>query len=46
MKVIETKKLNKVYSGVVDVHAVNDVDLVIEEGEFTAVTATMMVICQ
>jgi putative ABC transport system ATP-binding protein len=37
MKVIETKNLNKVYSGVVDVHAVNDVDLVIEEGEFTAV---------
>ena len=37
MKVIETKNLNKVYSGVVDVHAVNNVDLVIEEGEFTAV---------
>lgn len=37
MKVIETKNLNKVYSGVVDVHAVNNVDLVIEQGEFTAV---------
>ncbi|MEM0997307.1 MAG: ABC transporter ATP-binding protein [Bacteroidota bacterium] len=37
MKVIETKNLNKVYSGVVDVHAVNNVDLVIEAGEFTAV---------
>lgn len=37
MKVIETKNLNKVYQGVVDVHAVNNVDLEIEQGEFTAV---------
>ena len=36
--VIETKKLTKTYDeGVVPVHAVNDVDLSINKGEFTAV---------
>lgn len=38
MKVIETKNLNKVYNeSVVPVHAVNDVSISIEQGEFTAV---------
>ena len=37
MNVIETKNLHKTYQGVVPVHAVNGVDLVIEEGEFTAI---------
>ncbi|HHG85083.1 MAG TPA: ABC transporter ATP-binding protein [Bacteroidetes bacterium] len=37
MKVIETIHLNKVYSGVVDIHAVDDVSLSIEQGEFTAI---------
>lgn len=37
MKVIETKNLHKIYQSVVPVHAVNGVDLVIEEGEFTAI---------
>lgn len=37
MKVIETVHLNKTYTGVVDVHAVNDVSLHIEAGEFTAI---------
>lgn len=37
MNVIETKNLNKVYEGVVPVYAVNDVNLEIENGEFTAI---------
>ncbi len=37
MKIIETKNLHKIYQGVVPVHAVNGVDLEIEEGEFTAI---------
>jgi putative ABC transport system ATP-binding protein len=37
MNVIETHNLHKVYEGVVDVHAVNDVSIQIEEGEFTAI---------
>lgn len=35
--VIETKQLCKTYEGVVPVHAVDHVDLVIEDNEFTAV---------
>lgn len=35
--VIETKKLSKIYEGVVPVKAVNEVDLEIENNEFTAV---------
>ena len=35
--VIETKGLSKVYEGVVPVHAVNGVDLEIENNEFTAI---------
>ena len=38
MKVIETKNLTKTYDeGVVPVHAVNDVSLEINDGEFTAI---------
>ena len=37
MKVIETKNLHKIYQGVVPVHAVNGVNLTIEQGEFTAI---------
>ncbi len=38
MKVISTEKLNKIYDGsAVPVHAVNDVTLNFEEGEFTAI---------
>ncbi|MEL6134770.1 MAG: ATP-binding cassette domain-containing protein, partial [Bacteroidota bacterium] len=37
MNVIETRQLHKIYKGAVDVHAVNGVDLQIEEGEFTAI---------
>ena len=37
MNVIETKKLEKIFDGPVPLKAVNDVDLVVEEGEFTAV---------
>jgi len=38
MKVIQTEKLNKIYDGsAVPVHAVNDVTLNFEEGEFTAI---------
>lgn len=35
--VIETKEVSKVYDGPVPVHAVNEVDLQIENGEFTAI---------
>ena len=35
--VIETKALTKIYDGVVPVHAVNGIDLQIEDDEFTAV---------
>lgn len=35
--VIETKKLSKTYEAVVPVHAVNEVDLQIEDNEFTAI---------
>lgn len=35
--VIETKNLCKTYEGAVPVHAVNNVDLIIEDNEFTAV---------
>jgi len=35
--VIETKNLSKVYKGVVPVHAVDNVDLQIEDNEFTAI---------
>lgn len=35
--VIETKQVSKVYEGVVPVYAVNQVDLQIENGEFTAI---------
>lgn len=35
--VIETKKLEKIYSGVVEVRAVDGVDLQIEDNEFTAI---------
>ncbi|MBO6517159.1 MAG: ABC transporter ATP-binding protein [Bacteroidia bacterium] len=37
MNVIETKSLSKVYPGAIDVVALNEVDLVIEKGEFTAI---------
>jgi putative ABC transport system ATP-binding protein len=38
MKIIEIKNLHKIYNGSsVSVHAVNGVDLTIEEGEFTAI---------
>lgn len=37
MNIIETQNLQKIYTGVVDVTAVNDVSLQIEEGEFTAI---------
>ncbi|MEZ4827121.1 MAG: ABC transporter ATP-binding protein [Bacteroidia bacterium] len=37
MKVIETINLDKIYEGVVPVHAVDHVSLSIEEGEFTAI---------
>jgi putative ABC transport system ATP-binding protein len=37
MKVIETKKLEKIFDGPVPLKAVNNVDLTIEDGEFTAV---------
>jgi len=37
-KVIETKKLSRVFkTGEIEVHALTDVDLVIEEGEFVAI---------
>lgn len=35
--VVETQKLSKIYSGVAEVRAVDEVDLCIEDGEFTAV---------
>ena len=35
--VIETKNLSKIYKGVVSVHAVDNVDLEIEDNEFTAI---------
>ena len=35
--VVETKALTKTYEGVVPVHAVNKVDLTIEDNEFTAI---------
>lgn len=35
--VIETKGISKIYDGVIPVHAVNNVDLLIEDNEFTAV---------
>lgn len=37
MSVIKTTNLHKTYEGVVPVHAVNNVNLTIEEGEFTAI---------
>ena len=38
MKIIETKNLHKIYNeSEVPVHAVNGVDLIIEQGEFTAI---------
>jgi len=37
MNIIETQGLHKTYEGVVPVHAVNNVDLQIEAGEFTAI---------
>lgn len=37
MAVIETHGLKKIYEGTVPVHALNGVDLHIEEGEFTAI---------
>lgn len=37
MKIIRTENLNKVYSGANPVHAVKDVNLEIEEGEFVAI---------
>ncbi len=37
MHVVETKNLSKIYSGVVPVKAVDDVNLLIENDEFTAV---------
>lgn len=37
MKVVETINLHKTYEGVVPVHAVNGVNISIEEGEFTAI---------
>ena len=37
MNVIETNNLHKTYTGVVDVHAVNNVSLEIQQGEFTAI---------
>ena len=37
-KVIETKKLSRVFkTGAIEVHALTDIDLVIEEGEFVAI---------
>ncbi|MEZ4774781.1 MAG: ABC transporter ATP-binding protein [Bacteroidia bacterium] len=37
MKVIETIHIDKIYEGVVPVHAVDNVSIAIEEGEFTAI---------
>ena len=37
MAIISTKGLTKIYQGAVPVHALKGVDLVIEEGEFTAI---------
>lgn len=37
MAIISTKGLTKIYEGAVPVHALKGVDLVIEEGEFTAI---------
>ncbi len=38
MKIIEVKNLNKIYhEGEINVHAVRGIDLVIEQGEFTAI---------
>ena len=37
MSVIKTTNLHKTYEGVVPVHAVNNVNLQIEQGEFTAI---------
>ena len=37
MNVIEVKKVHKIYDGNVEVHAVNGIDLNIEQGEFTAI---------
>ena len=37
-KVIETKKLSRIFkTGIIEVHALTDIDLVIEEGEFVAI---------
>jgi len=37
MKVVEVKNVHKIYEGAVPVHAVQGIDLTIEEGEFTAI---------
>lgn len=37
MKIIKTENLNKIYGGISPVHAVKDVNLEIEEGEFVAI---------
>lgn len=37
MKIIRTENLNKIYSGANPVHAIKDVNLEIEEGEFVAI---------
>lgn len=37
MKIIKTENLNKIYGGMSPVHAVKDVNLEIEEGEFVAI---------
>lgn len=37
MNVVETRQLTKTYEGVVPVHAVNKVDVTIEDNEFTAI---------
>ena len=37
-KVIETKKLSRVFkNGAIEVHALTDADILIEEGEFVAI---------
>lgn len=37
MKVVEAKNVHKIYEGVVPVHAVQGIDLTIEQGEFVAI---------